>query len=231
MSLTVAEAREILAVDGNTTVRGLRRRYRALARERHPDTGGDPDAFRELQQAYEVMRRYLGEDPARDVIRRGAAGYVRPTRPPPVDPDEVDWEEVGGAGARLTRDRLAVRAARGSPVAPTVARSRGPRSPLNWLVPVLSADFSSSLTVRPGSPEEAEVVLRVAQGRMRGRLLDAAVPARWIRTRENRVVTARRGVPTGDDPRVNALRAADVALDLLDLLGWPSSAWRLEGRD
>lgn len=114
-------------------------------------------------------------------------------------------------------------------MARTVARSRGPRSPLNWLVPVLSADLSSSLTIRAGSPEAVEVVLRVAQGRMRGRLLDAAVPARWIRTRENRVVTARRDVPAEDDPRVNGLHAADLALDLLDLLGWPSSTWRLEG--
>lgn len=229
MPLTVAEAREILAVHGDTTIRGLDRRYRALARERHPDAGGDPDAFRELQQAYELLRRQLGGKPARDVIRRGAAGYVRPAPPPPVDPGEVDWNAAGGPGARLTRDRLAARAARGVPVARTVARSRGPRSPLNWLVPVLSADFSSSLTIRAGSPEAVEVVLRVAQGRMRGRLLDAAVPTRWIRTRENRVVTARRNVPADDDPRVNALHAADVALDLLDLLGWPSSTWRLEG--
>ncbi len=34
------------------------RRFRALAREAHPDAGGDADAFRRVQWAVEVLRRY-----------------------------------------------------------------------------------------------------------------------------------------------------------------------------
>ena len=33
-------------------------RFRALAKRYHPDAGGDPDEFRRVQWAVEVLRRY-----------------------------------------------------------------------------------------------------------------------------------------------------------------------------
>lgn len=230
--LSVTEAREVLELTGQAGVAELRRRYRALARERHPDAGGDQADFQRLQHAYEVLRRHLEDGGApHEQVRRGAAGYTRPDSRRPVDVTTVDWSADRGADSRISRDRLAAGAARGRPVARTTVRSRGPRSPLNWLVPVLSTDFSSSLTIRPGPPGEVAVELRVAQGRMRGRLLDAAVPDGWTRTRENRVVTALCTFPAEDGTRVNALRATDTALDLLEVLDWPLRAWRSHPAD
>jgi len=40
----------------------VERRYRALAKRNHPDTGGDPEAFRPIQWAVEVLRRYRPPD-------------------------------------------------------------------------------------------------------------------------------------------------------------------------
>jgi len=36
----------------------VERRYRALAKHHHPDAGGDPEAFRRIQWAVEILRRY-----------------------------------------------------------------------------------------------------------------------------------------------------------------------------
>lgn len=230
--LSVTEARQILELTDRAGPAELRRRYRALARERHPDAGGDQTDFQRLQHAYETLRRHLeGGVGPREQVRRGAAGYTRPDSRRPVDVSAVDWSAGTGTGARISRDRLAVGAAREHPVARVTARSRGPHSLLNWLVPVLSTDFSSSLTIHPGPPGEVALELRVTQGRMRGRLLDAAVPDGWTRTRENRVVTARRTLPVEAETRVNALRAADTAVELLEVLDWPLRAWRSHPAD
>ena len=34
----------------------IKKAYYALARQKHPDKGGDPSVFREVQSAFEVMR-------------------------------------------------------------------------------------------------------------------------------------------------------------------------------
>ena len=46
---------EILGVDQDADDDEIKRAYRRKARELHPDTGGDPEAFKELTAAYEVL--------------------------------------------------------------------------------------------------------------------------------------------------------------------------------
>ncbi|HEY9842980.1 MAG TPA: hypothetical protein V6D23_21110 [Candidatus Obscuribacterales bacterium] len=46
-------------------LRALKRRYRQLARQHHPDCGGDPEYFRHLQQLYEQACRRLRAQSAR----------------------------------------------------------------------------------------------------------------------------------------------------------------------
>lgn len=222
--LTVAEARRILRVGPAVGAPELTRRYRRLARDRHPDAGGDPDAFHRLQAAYELLRAEDGGTARPEPVRRGATG-VDVAGPPAPDVSALDWD-VPTDRARMTRDRLAVRVAAAAPLAPVTARSRGPRSPLNPLVRLLSPDLSSSLQVVPG--RVATVRLTVRQGRMRRRLLDASLPGAWSRVRENRLVTARLKLPTRPEPRRNAARVVGAALDLLGALEWPAGAWRLD---
>lgn len=47
---------EILGVDRNASDEEIKRAYRRRARELHPDTGGDPEEFKELTTAYEVLK-------------------------------------------------------------------------------------------------------------------------------------------------------------------------------
>ena len=47
---------EILGVGQDAGEDEIKRAYRRKARELHPDTGGDPEAFKELTAAYEVLK-------------------------------------------------------------------------------------------------------------------------------------------------------------------------------
>lgn len=48
---------EILCVQPNAAPEVVEASYRALAKKAHPDAGGRAEDFRELQEAYEAMRR------------------------------------------------------------------------------------------------------------------------------------------------------------------------------
>lgn len=51
-----ARAREILEVGADASEADLRRAYRERVKAVHPDRGGNPDAFRRVQRAYERLR-------------------------------------------------------------------------------------------------------------------------------------------------------------------------------
>jgi molecular chaperone DnaJ len=52
----VQDLYEILGVSRDASEEEIKRAYRKLARELHPDTGGDEERFKELTTAYEVLR-------------------------------------------------------------------------------------------------------------------------------------------------------------------------------
>jgi molecular chaperone DnaJ len=52
----VRDLYQILGVDRDAGDEEIKRAYRRLAREHHPDTGGDEEEFKELTTAYEVLR-------------------------------------------------------------------------------------------------------------------------------------------------------------------------------
>ncbi|MWG32954.1 J domain-containing protein [Halomarina oriensis] len=50
-----APPHQVLGVDADATDREVRRAYRELAKDVHPDRGGDPDAFQRVNDAREAM--------------------------------------------------------------------------------------------------------------------------------------------------------------------------------
>ncbi|WP_321991507.1 J domain-containing protein [Marispirochaeta aestuarii] len=50
---------QVLNVDPGITTEDLRRRYRQLIKEKHPDVGGDPEEFHEIMDAYEAGLREI----------------------------------------------------------------------------------------------------------------------------------------------------------------------------
>ena len=46
---------DILGVSKNATFEEIKAKYKSLAQQHHPDKGGDPEIFKEIKNAYEVL--------------------------------------------------------------------------------------------------------------------------------------------------------------------------------
>lgn len=56
---------KILEVSKTADTSTITKAYRRLARKKHPDKGGDPEEFKALAEAYEVMCVIDSHDPRR----------------------------------------------------------------------------------------------------------------------------------------------------------------------
>ena len=51
------QARQVLGVGADATADEIKAAYRQLAKQHHPDAGGDPERFHRIQQAYEQLQQ------------------------------------------------------------------------------------------------------------------------------------------------------------------------------
>lgn len=210
----------------------VKRAYRRLAREHHPDLGGDPDHFHDLQRAYE---RLADEPVATPAVARG-----RPSRPPVpfvdetevVDLGRVDWTRLPPDGAvRLDHDRLATLLASGTDglVHPIEATSRAPGSRLNGIAHHLATGLTSTLRVVEVADDQRRPVVAVevvsASRRARRALDGVALDGGWVRNRYSTTTRLRATLAPSPDRRATALRATDRLSSLLDTLQWPLHRW------
>ena len=81
---------EVLGVPQNATTDDIKKAYRKLAREHHPDKGGDPEKFKKVQEAYEVL-----SDPEK---RQNFDRFGTPEAPPQgPNPNDIFAQMFGGA--------------------------------------------------------------------------------------------------------------------------------------
>jgi hypothetical protein len=231
--MTREQALRVLELPSSADPATVKRAYRRLAREHHPDLGGDPATFHDLQRAFE---RLAGEEaaPARPRIVRG-----RPSRPHAgtdvaADVTSVDWATpVPELRDRFDRDRLAVWLARDhpAPIHPLRAASRAPASRLNALATVLAGDLSSSFVVRPDADDRGTPVValevRGSCRRARRALDQVPLEGSWLRTRGSSTTVLASAVSPDDDRRTTAVRITDRLERLLDALAWPLADWRV----
>jgi hypothetical protein len=232
-SMTREEALRVLRLPSTADPSMVKRAYRQLAREHHPDLGGDPATFHDLQRALE---RLAADEPGpvRPRFTRG-----RPSRPDggfvaPVDVGSIRWDApLLAPKDQLDRDRLAVWLAREhvAPLHPLHAASRAPGSRLNGVATVLAGDLSSSLEVRPGTDDRGTAVVTIevrGSNRRARRALDGVRPdGPWVRHRSSNTTVLTCSVPPEPDRPALAVRVTDRVADLLTVVGWPLDQWRL----
>ncbi|OAY72814.1 DnaJ protein [Ananas comosus] len=92
---------EILGVSKNASQDDLKKAYRKAAIKNHPDKGGDPEKFKELAQAYEVLsdpeKREIYDQYGEDALKEGmgAGGGVH-------DPFDIFQSFFGGSSFGVT---------------------------------------------------------------------------------------------------------------------------------
>lgn len=220
------EALAVLGLPADADPGAVRRRFRALARERHPDRGGDPAAFAELDRAYAALRDLPA--PARPRVARG-----RPSRTVPVP----------SAAPAAAGDADALAAALAARCDPTTGHGRlrlvsvAPGARRNRLAAALPEGTISVLELRLGPVAEVRLTVRTRAARRAVAALaldgpDLAAP--WVRRRGDAAIelrcTPRTGPadgPTGADAAVRTVTGA--AARLLGTLAWPVADWVAEG--
>merc|ERR550537_891978 len=63
---------EVLGVEKGASPDVIKKAYRKLAVKNHPDKGGDPDVFKEIQQAFDI----LSDDRKREIYDQGGMEAV-----------------------------------------------------------------------------------------------------------------------------------------------------------
>lgn len=95
---------EVLGVSKNASQDELKKAYRKAAIKNHPDKGGDPEKFKELAQAYEVLsdseKREIydqyGEDALKEGMGGGGGGH---------NPFDIFEQFFGGGSSRGRRQK------------------------------------------------------------------------------------------------------------------------------
>jgi hypothetical protein len=163
-----------LGLDRTSEIDQVKRSFRRLAHDHHPDRGGDSAAFAELSLAYRVLLEHHEPRPASPRVAQG-----RPSRAPVHVPAALDEGELtvpqplddaaladlrtgpGGAGALRVKvdtallarllvtvgDRAATAAGTPSELRTLTLLSRAPAARLNALAPLLAGGATSSLRI------------------------------------------------------------------------------------
>ena len=86
---------ELLGVERDVDAAKLKKVYRKLAVKHHPDKGGDPDLFKRINQAYDVIsdpkKRKLYDQGGKEAVEQGGDGGGR-------NADDIFSQFFGGGG-------------------------------------------------------------------------------------------------------------------------------------
>ncbi|KAM3373708.1 hypothetical protein P3S68_012422 [Capsicum galapagoense] len=93
---------DILGVQNRASQDDIKKAYRKAAIKNHPDKGGDPEKFKEIAEAYDVLRdpekreiyAQYGEDALKEGMGGGGGGH---------DPFDIFQSFFGGGGSSRGR--------------------------------------------------------------------------------------------------------------------------------
>ena len=94
MTGELARAFEVLGVEPGCGLPEARSAYRRLARESHPDLGGDSELFARIHDAWERVRPALSDRPGRETGDRAEPEHFEPRRSSVADPGRVTGDRA-----------------------------------------------------------------------------------------------------------------------------------------
>lgn len=93
---------DVVGVKSGASLDEIKAAFRSRALTLHPDKGGDPEKFKRLQEAYEILKRDFNPDGTRRGVTTGATAYTAgapsPGRSPLEDFEEFFKTVFGGVG-------------------------------------------------------------------------------------------------------------------------------------
>lgn len=100
---------EVLGVSKDASQDDLKKAYRKAAIKNHPDKGGDPEKFKELAQAYEVLsdpeKREIYDEYGEDALKEGMGGAGGGHDPFDIFSSFFGGSGFGGGSSRGRRQR------------------------------------------------------------------------------------------------------------------------------
>ena len=232
--LTREQAARLLQVALPCSDGQIKRAYRRLAREHHPDRGGDVRRFHQLQAAVE---RLAGDDVARPVLARGRPSRTVATAPRTPSRSELAAIEIDvdvpDRPTRLGASLVASALARPhlAPIHPVHASSRAPGARLNRASAILAADLTSTLRIEVAADDRGRPVVAIevtaAARRARRALEAAALDGVWIRRRRTSATQLSTTVEPVPDRHRTAVAATVRLVRLLEAVSWPLEQWVL----
>lgn len=229
------EALDVLGLRGPAAAEDVKRAYRRLARELHPDAGGDTAAFQRVRAAFEAIgggtATRTGPAPQQRTASvddrwwdAGSAwhdehverGDIDPTAPLPVErPMRADTAVLAQLVRRST---------------PAVLHSRSPGSRLHRFISWLDPDLLATVVVRHTKEgrragHDLEVEVTASGGRGRRLLAGCQPPGSWTLARGSETARLRRQFRPSRDPDDTAVRIAREVEDALRRIEWPLGEW------
>lgn len=237
------EALDVLGLRGPADAGEVKQAYRRLARELHPDAGGDADAFHRVRQAFELLGDgtpvRIGPAPQEHTAGVEERWWDAPGawHDKPVDRRGVALDH-SAPDATVTRADLDLVASllhapsSEAPVHPLRLVSRAPGSWLHGIIAWLQPDLLAGCTIAPATDgprpgHDVVATLHSAAGRGRRTLAEATPPDGWTRSRGSESVRLHRRLRPCHDPADTAVRLARVVAAALDDIGWPLQDWFL----
>lgn len=240
-------ALQVLGLHVDASRDDVKRAYRRLARDHHPDAGGDAATFHRVREAFEELAGGVPEldVPGPQEVRASveerwweAPGVFHDA---PVDTsllDDAAPPDTAAAAVVVDRATLArlLLPRDDASVGRVTLRSRGPGAWLNRVIAWLQPDLLTRLDIGPATSgprpgHDVSVRLRGAAGPGRRRLATGDLPAGWTRRRGATSVDVSRDLRPARTGPETAVRTAQVVNETLDALDWPLRQWTLLGAD